>query len=353
MLIFCLRLLFRGNDIFGGRIMLIRKLIITGFVALGLMALVPAAVHAEDKQDAPAASADQPAASDSAADKPADEAAKPDDDKAAAAAGDDEKALDDVIKAAMVRGPTKVDLGDQATVDLSKDFGFVPKEQGIKIMQAMGNHPDEEGFYGLFFPLDRNQRWFVSATFDDSGFIKDDDQKSIDADEILSQIKKGVAEDNTEHKDEPQMEIVGWIEKPHYDAKSHHLIWSIEGKEIGSTETDNLINYDTRALGRGGYISLKLITTHSQVETDKKAVAQILDNLQFKDGKKYENFDPKSDKVAEYGLMALIGGIALKKAGLFAVAAAFAVKGAKVLVVAALAGVAAVKKFFKRRDPTV
>ena len=368
--------------------MLFRNVIITGFVVFGLMALMPTAVHAEDKQDAPAASTDQPASTDDAADKNTDDAAKtgdaksdevkpeeakPDSDKAGSdkaggdkASGDkgadggskDDEAAIAAIKAAMVHGPHSVQLGEQATVDMPKGFVFLPKEQALQLMAAMGNNMDKDNFYGLFMPEDEAQTWFVAASFDDSGFIKDDDQSKINADEILSGMKKGVDEDNEDRKSKgvSQLEIVGWIEKPHYDAKAHHLVWSIEAKEFGGSEppsADNSINYNTFALSRGGYISLNLVSKKSTIDSDKKAVATLLDDLKFNEGKKYENFDPKSDKVAEYGLMALIGGIAAHKLGLFAVIAAVAVKGAKVLVVAALAGVAAIKKFFKRRDPTV
>ena len=319
--------------------MLFRNFIITGFIALGLMALAPAAAHAEDKQDAPAASSEQPAS---------DAADTSKEDEAAIAA----------IKAAMVHGPSTVKLGEQATVEMPKNFIFLPKEQALNLMEAMGNHMDRDNFYGLFMPEDDAQTWFVAASFDDSGFVKDDDQSKIDADEILKGMQKGVDEDNEDRKAKgvSQLEIVGWIEKPHYDSKSHHLIWSVEAKEFGGNEppsTDNSINYNTFALGRGGYISLNLVSKKSTIDSDKKAVGTLLDNLKFDEGKRYENFNPKTDKVAEYGLMALIGGIALKKAGFFALIAAVALKSAKALVVAAIAGAAAVKKFFKRRDPTV
>ena len=337
--------------------MLSRNFIVTGFIALGLMALAPVVVHAEDnKAEAPAAASDEAAPAAKADDAAAktDEAAG----KADEAVSKEDQAAADAIRAAMVHGPAKIDLGDQATVDLPKDFVFLPKEQSLALMEQMGNKMDRDNFYGLFLPENDEETWFVAASFDDSGYIKDDDQAKIDADEILTGMKKSVAEDNEDRKAKgvSQLEIVGWIEKPHYDSKTHHLIWSIEAKEFGGGEPasdDNSINYNTFALGRGGDISLNLVSKRSTIEKDRKAVATLLNNLKFNDGKKYENFDPKTDKVAEYGLMALIGGLAVKKLGLFALAAAFAAKSAKILVVAAAAGVAAIKKFFKRRDPSV
>lgn len=245
-----------------------------------------------------------------------------------------------------------------ATLSLPAGVNFIPKKQALAVMAHMGNRLDEENFYGLIIPADDNQKWFVAASFDDSGYIKDDDQASIDADKILETMQKGLKEDNDERRTRglAELEIVGWIEKPHYDSKAHQLIWSIEAKETGGKgppPTDNAVNYNTFALGRGGFISLNLVTSTTDVGNDKKIVATLLQNLAFDEGMKYENFDPKTDKVAEYGLMALIGGIAAKKLGLFALLAAVVAKSAKLLIVVALGAAVAVKNFFKRRDPTV
>ncbi|MEZ0226822.1 MAG: DUF2167 domain-containing protein [Alphaproteobacteria bacterium] len=323
-----------------------RNFIIAGFVAFGLLASAPVAVFAEEEAAKPEAAAPAAAADVGKSAATAEAEAK---EEAAARAAFDKL---------LVHGPNKVKLGNQATLDLPPGFSFIPKEQALAVMEHMGNHMDAENFYGLIISGDEKQKWFVAASFDDSGFIKDDDQSSIDADKILEGMQQGLKEDNADRKAQgvSQLEIVGWIEKPHYDPAKHQLIWSIEAKEVGGTEplpADNAVNYNTFALGRGGFISLNLVTSTTDVANDKKAIAALLQNLVFEEGKKYENFDPKTDKVAEYGLMALIGGIAAKKLGFFALAAAVLAKSAKALVVVAIAAAAAAKKFFKRRDPTV
>jgi uncharacterized membrane-anchored protein len=312
-----------------------RNFVFTAFIALGLLAGASNAVFAEE-----------PAATPPGTPAPAEADSK------------EEAAARAAFEKLIVRGPDKVKLGSQATLSLPAGINFIPKEPALALMAHMGNHMDEENFYGLVIPADENRKWFVAATFDDSGFIKDDDQTKIDADKILEEMQKGLKEDNEERKARGigEIAIVGWIEKPHYDAKAHQLIWSIEAKELGGKDplpADNAVNYNTFALGRGGFISLNLVTSTTDVGNDKKVVATLLQNLAFDEGKKYENFDPKTDKVAEYGLMALIGGVAAKKLGLFALLAAVVAKSAKALVVVAIAAGVAMKKFFKRRDPTV
>lgn len=255
------------------------------------------------------------------------------------------------INAAVRRGPADIALRDQAVLHLPAGEIYVPPKEAAILMQRMGNITGEN-FMGLVFPGSDDQHWFVDVGFDDSGYIKDDDEKSIDADALLQNLKDATETDNEIRRQKGQnaLQIGGWIERPHYDKASHHLVWSIELHQIddkGATLGGN-INYNTYALGRGGYITLDLVTQKDAVEKDKTYVAGLLSNLIFKQGKRYEDFDIKTDKVAEYGLLGLIGVVAVKKLGLLAIAAAFLVKGAKIIFLACVAGLAAARRFFKR-----
>lgn len=116
------------------------------------------------------------------------------------------------------------------------------------------------------------------------------------------------------------------------------MVWSVAVKHKGETANDNpTVNYNTYALGRDGYITLDLITQKNLVPKDKTAVLTLLDNLKYVEGKRYADFNSSTDKVAEYGLAALVAGVAAKKLGLFAVIAAFLAKFAKVGILAAAA----------------
>ena len=59
--------------------------------------------------------------------------------------------------------------------------------------------------------------------------------------------------------------------------------------------------------------------------------------------------DHSTDKVATYGLAALVAGVAAKKLGFFAMAALFFAKFAKVGILALGGLAAAVSAFFKRK----
>lgn len=69
---------------------------------------------------------------------------------------------------------------------------------------------------------------FISIEYDDSGYVKDDDAKNWDADELMDNLRKGTKEANKDRiaKGIEPIEIIGWIEKPTYDATNHRLIWS-------------------------------------------------------------------------------------------------------------------------------
>jgi uncharacterized membrane-anchored protein len=252
--------------------------------------------------------------------------------------------------AAMVHGPNTVELRNQAQLALPEGYGFVPPKEGAAVMDMLGNQTDER-FVGLIFPEGEDSHWFVTMDYEPSGYIKDDDAKHWDADELLQNLKDGTEAAN-EHRREvgvSEIQVTRWVEKPAYDAQTHRLVWSAEAREKSGQDADPTINYNTYVLGREGYVSLNLITSSSTVEADKPAAHQLLAAVNFNEGKRYTDFDSSTDKVAAYGLAALVGGIAAKKLGLLAAARVFIAKFAKLIIVGLAATGGAVAKFFKGR----
>lgn len=251
------------------------------------------------------------------------------------------------------RGPTEVKLLDQATLNLPAGYGFVPSKEAGRFLRAMGNvlHADP---VGMILPIGENRaNWFVVVEWDKAGYIKDDDAKDWKADELLDSLKEGTTAGNEERRSRgiPELEIIGWVEAPKYDAMSHQLVWSVSSKHVGDTSNSNRgINYNTYALGREGYFSLNLVTGLNTIEADKPAARTLLAGMNFTDGKRYADFNSSTDKVAEYGLAALVAGVAAKKLGLLAVIAAFFVKFAKIIAVASVAILAGARKWWKGRQ---
>jgi uncharacterized membrane-anchored protein len=251
---------------------------------------------------------------------------------------------------AKVTGPSDIKLIDQAVMKLPKGFLYVPEPQGSRLLAAMGNRPGE-GLLGMIFP-EGNEQWFVVMRFIKSGYVKDDDAKDWKADELLKGIKEGTEEANSERRARglPEIEVVGWIEPPAYDAKTHRLVWSLSSKQKNEPAgAERGVNYNTYALGRQGYISLNLVTGENTIQKEKPVAHQLLAALEYNESRRYGDFNSATDHVAEFGLAALVGGIAAKKLGLFALIAAFLLKFWKILAIAVVALLALLPRLFGRK----
>lgn len=254
--------------------------------------------------------------------------------------------------AAVREGPVEIKLNDQAVLAVPKGYGFVPAAQAARVLKSMGNSSGE-GLLGLLLPDDETGGgWFVVANFEKSGYIKDDDAKNWNTEELLASLKEGTEAGNKERvaRGIPEMEVIGWIEKPRYDTGTQRLIWSASTQDKhASTDAKKGVNYNTYALGREGYISLNLVTALDEIEAHKPIAKTLLSALSFNEGKRYTDFNSATDKIAEYGLAALIGGIAAKKLGLLAVAVAFFAKFAKIIAVVVLGAGGGLAKYFKSK----
>jgi len=253
---------------------------------------------------------------------------------------------------AMQRGPQTIALRNQASLKLPEGYGFIPTREASVLMEAMGNSSDD-AFIGLIMPTaEGSGDWMISVDYTAAGYIEDSDAKSWNADELLTNLKEGTEAGNKRRKQMgiTELEVTRWIETPSYDSTTQRLVWSAEARHKGAAAgDDSTVNYNTYVLGREGYVSLNLITSTSAVEGQKPMAKMLLGNVAFMDGKRYADFNPSTDKLAGYGLAALIGGVAAKKLGFFALIAAFFAKFFKLIIFGLIAGATAIKSFFTRK----
>ncbi len=248
------------------------------------------------------------------------------------------------------RGPASVPLLDQARLALPKGMVFIPQAEAARLASALGNRPGPDQV-GIVTTFDDNDQWMVVVRFTKEGYIRDDDARDLNADDILANLRDGTVEANKERVQRgfPELELMGWTQPPGYDAATHRLAWALAVKQVNAPADEVGINFNTRALGRDGYFSLNLITGQDTIDADRAVPATLLSSLDYNEGKRYTDFTASTDRVAEYGLAALIGVVAAKKLGLIAVAGAFAVKFAKVGLVAAAGLGVALKQLFRRK----
>jgi uncharacterized membrane-anchored protein len=220
-----------------------------------------------------------------------------------------------------VIGPKTIELGDALVLDLPADMGYFDRATGKTLMEKMGNQVGDD-FRGLVFKKDSG--WLIEIGYVSDGYVKDDDAGNLKPDEILKSIHDGTEEANEFRKQKgfPAIHVDAWTEPPRYERAQHHLIWGISGKHDDGTSAS--INFYTRVLGRRGYVALNLMDDPKTIEASKADGLTVLRATTFKPGARYQDFNAKSDKVAEYGLAALVAGgagaVALKlvKVGLLA-----------------------------------
>jgi len=91
------------------------------------------------------------------------------------------------------------------------------------------------------------------AKYEAAGYIKDDDAKDWNVDDLFKSLKEGTDQANQMRRERgiPELEVLGWIEKPHYDAAARRLVWAmaVRSKGQGDEEARQSVNYNTLCAG--------------------------------------------------------------------------------------------------------
>ena len=222
-----------------------------------------------------------------------------------------------------------------ATLKLAPEYRFLGAHDAQRVLESWGNPPDED-VLGMLLPggektLSDQNAWAVVLTHVDEGHVSDAEAASTDYDK-----KQGY----------DRVDLVGWATKPHYDQATNKIYWAKELKF--SDSPGNTLNYDIRVLGRSGYLSLNAVAPMKALQTVETGMQQVLAMTDFDAGHRYADFNPSTDKVAAYGIAALVGGALAAKAGLFAKLLAMLLAAKKLIGVAIVAIGAAVGRLFKR-----
>jgi uncharacterized membrane-anchored protein len=241
-----------------------------------------------------------------------------------------------------------------ATLKVPVGFRYVGPEDAQRILEQAWGNPSGSGTQGMLFPADLSPLaeggWGVVITYEEDGHVSDDDADGINYDDLLKEMKEGIAASNEERKKQgyESIELVGWAAKPYYDKATKKLHWAKELKFASSAE--HTLNYNIRILGRKGVLVLNAVAGMKQLGAIQGRMKEVLAFTDFNQGHAYADFDSKVDKTAAYGLAALVAGGVAAKAGLFAKLFAVLLAFKKVVAVGAIAVVAGLAKLFKRKD---
>jgi len=244
------------------------------------------------------------------------------------------------------RGPAKAELKNLAEVQVPEGFVFTGAKGTQKLLEKMGN-PTSGSELGFLAPT--SLVWFVVFRFSDVGYVKDDDKDKLDGDKLLKSIREGTEAANKyrEKMGAAPLHITGWEIPPRYNEQSHNLEWAIRGESEGSP----VINYNTRLLGRKGVMEVKLVMDPEVMNAALPAYQTLLKDYSYKQGERYAEYR-SGDKLAKYGLAALITGGAAAvavKTGLFASLVLMFKKAAKLIVIAVVAVFAWIRKLITGR----
>lgn len=248
--------------------------------------------------------------------------------------------------------------GGLATVRLPESFRFIGAEGSRRLLtDAWGNPPGAaEGVLGMLVPAGisplEEEGWGIVITFDEDGYVNDDDAASIDYNKMLKEMQESAAETNKEREKQgfETVTLIGWAEPPSYDAAAHKLYWA---KELAFGDSDaHTLNYNIRILGRRGVLVLNAVANMNQLPTIRSQTREILAAVDFNEGHRYADYLPGTDKAATYGVAGLIAGATAAKAGLFKAMLAGILAFKKAIVVGVLALFAMLKKVFSRGAQT-
>ncbi|MEA9977058.1 DUF2167 domain-containing protein [Pseudomonas sp. 10B1] len=246
-----------------------------------------------------------------------------------------------------------VDLpGGVATLSLNDDFYYLtPQDTERLLVEGWGNPPGHTTL-GMIVPQATSPMsrggWGVLVSYKDDGHVSDEDAAKIDYTEMLKQMQEDDVENNNERRKQGYagLQLLGWAEPPHYDDQSHKMYWA---RELKADNTDeNTLNYSIRVLGRQGVLELNAVASMSDLATIQREMPHVLAFTNFTDGNRYADYEPGTDKLAKYGLAALVAGGLAAKAGLFAKIGVLLLAAKKFLVVGLMVAVGVVRKFFNR-----
>ena len=227
---------------------------------------------------------------------------------------------------ALTRAP--VTLSVPASVD------YYDGKESRTILEDLWGNPPDDTVLGMLFPAGYSPAvadWGAVITYEDSGYVSDDDAAHMDYDKLLKDMQAAVRRTNPrlEQQGYPTVELVGWAEEPNYDAERHRIDWA-KDLIFSNSDGEHTLNYDMRVLGRGGVLSVNFIAPITSLGSVRAAAPDVLAIPDFDEGNRYSDYR-KGDKTAGYGVAALIAGgvgvAAAKKVGLLGVGLLFLKKG--------------------------
>jgi uncharacterized membrane-anchored protein len=243
-----------------------------------------------------------------------------------------------------VDGPATVATAGNSQLTIPDGFTYLDSANTLKFLEL--NQNLGSGDEVMVAP--QSLEWQAYLSFVDEGYVKDDEK--IDADALLKSLQESTREQNPERQKRgwSALTVVGWARPPAYNAATKRLEWAT----ILESENGRGANFFTKVLGRRGHASIQMVASESILQSAESSLNDVLAGYTFRKGDTYAEFK-SGDKIAEYGLAAMVLGgaaaVATKK-GFWGVLAGFFAAAWKFVAAAAVAAVAGLKRLIRKKE---
>ena len=238
-----------------------------------------------------------------------------------------------------------------ASVNVPDGFVFLDSIQARTLLIDYWGNPEDraEGLLGVLVPNTALCYYQISMayiiSYDNCGYVKDDDASSIDYDDLLADLKKKAEAESDTLPKENRYSIKGWAVSPKYLADSHVLVWA----KTLSFSGEDIVNYDMRILGKDGLVSINAVIDPADCKEVVASESKIIDCLTYDNGYAYTDFDASRDRVSEWTIGGLVAGTILAKTGVLAKIGIFLLKFWKIIAVAVASAVSGIVWYFKKK----
>ena len=163
--------------------------------------------------------------------------------------------------------------------------------------------------------------------------------REIDYDDLLKDMKEGTEDSNAARKKAGYAGRAPASAGPSRRATTPRRRSSTGPRSSSSrAATSHTLNYDVRVLGREGVLSMNAVAPHGPARRrSARDMRPLIEVAEFNEGYRYAEFNTKTDKLAEYGLGALIAGGVAAKLGLFGKLFALLLAFKKIIIVGVIA----------------
>lgn len=242
-----------------------------------------------------------------------------------------------------------------AVLNVPENFRYIDGAESRRLLvQGWGNPPGSaDHVLGMMFPAGMNplddSAYAVVVSFDEDGYVDDDDAESLDYAKLLRDMQRDAASENDSRREHgyPTVRLVGWATPPHYNRESHKLYWAKELAFNGAT--DHTLNYNVRLLGRRGVLVLNAVAPMTALAGVERDMQTMLTFVEFGEGHRYTDF-VSGDKTAAYGIAGLVAGAVAAKAGFFKLLWLGILAAKKFIILGIVAVGAFLRKHFGKKD---